>query len=227
MLDQSRIDELRRRIDLDPTSIAFAELAEEYRKAGRPSDAVALCRTGLARHPAYLSARVTLGRALAALGDLRSAQAELEQVLRVTPASLPALRALADVFEQRGEPERARTLLEQASGQISESPAPALPAQYAEPVETRPEPEAEEPLEVIEHVGSTAAAEPVELELAAEAEPASEPVESARSVTADEPTPDAGASETRSPQLLALEGFLARIEAANRRRESGDPIAGA
>ncbi len=115
MLDQSHVADLRRRIDLDPTSIAFAELAEECRKAGKYTEAVQLCRTGLAQHPAYLSARVTLGRALTELDDLPSAQAELEQVLRVATTSLPALRALAEVDQRRKEFDRTRELLEKAS----------------------------------------------------------------------------------------------------------------
>ena len=68
-----RIDELRRRVQSDPASIAFAQLAEEYRRAGQFDEAVAVCRTGLARHPGYLSARVTLGRALLELGELGDA----------------------------------------------------------------------------------------------------------------------------------------------------------
>ena len=41
-------------------SIAFAQLAEEYRRAAMFQDAVDTCRAGLAIHPSYLSARVTL-----------------------------------------------------------------------------------------------------------------------------------------------------------------------
>ena len=54
MADTARIEELRRRVQMDPASIAFAALAEEYRRAGQFDDAIATCRTGLQRHPAYL-----------------------------------------------------------------------------------------------------------------------------------------------------------------------------
>jgi len=63
MADQSRINDLRLRVERDPASIAFAQLAEEYRRAGQLDEAVQTCRTGLATHPEYSSARVTLGRA--------------------------------------------------------------------------------------------------------------------------------------------------------------------
>lgn len=101
MNDDSRLAELRRRVELDPMSIAFAALAEEYRKAGRPEEAVGVCRTGLTRHPAYLSARVTLGRALLDLGELDDAEAELRHVLKVAPDNLAATRALAEVQQHR------------------------------------------------------------------------------------------------------------------------------
>jgi tetratricopeptide (TPR) repeat protein len=101
--DSARIEELRRRVQKDPASIAFAQLAEEYRRAGRLREAVETCETGLARHPGYLSARVTLGRALLELGELEAAQAELKQVLRTAPENLAALRGLADIHHRRGE----------------------------------------------------------------------------------------------------------------------------
>lgn len=103
MADSARIEELRRRIQKDPASIAFAQLAEEYRRAGRLHEAVETCETGLARHPGYLSARVTLGRALLELGELSTAQNELKQVLRAAPENLAALRGLADIHHRRGE----------------------------------------------------------------------------------------------------------------------------
>jgi tetratricopeptide (TPR) repeat protein len=93
----ARLDELRRRVQADPTSIAFAALAEEYRRAGLADQAVEVCRTGLRRHPAYLSARVTLGRALIELNQINAARAELEQVLSVAPENLTALRALGEI----------------------------------------------------------------------------------------------------------------------------------
>jgi tetratricopeptide (TPR) repeat protein len=101
MTEDARIGQLRRRVELDPMSIAFAALAEEYRRQGNAEEAVAVCRTGLTRHPAYLSARVTLGRALLDLNQLDAAEAELQEVLRRAPDNLAALRALAELH-QRG-----------------------------------------------------------------------------------------------------------------------------
>jgi thioredoxin-like negative regulator of GroEL len=103
MADTPRIEELRRRVQLDPASIAFAALAEEYRRAGRYDEAIATCTAGLQRHPAYLSAHVTLGRALLEIGQYDEAREELEHVLRIAPENLAAIRGLAEIHHRRGE----------------------------------------------------------------------------------------------------------------------------
>ena len=70
MSDNPRIDELKRRVQQDPASIAFAALADQDRRAGLFHDAVETCRAGLQRHPAYVSARVTLGRSAGRAGGV-------------------------------------------------------------------------------------------------------------------------------------------------------------
>ena len=102
-MHNSRIEELRRRVQLDPASIAFAALAEEYRRAGQFEDAIAACEAGLQRHPAYISARVTLGRSLLELGRFDDARHQLEHVLRTAPENLAAIRALADIHDRVGD----------------------------------------------------------------------------------------------------------------------------
>src|SRR6266852_1555088 len=102
MADNQRIDDLRRRVQKDPTSIAFAQLAEECRRAGEYQEAVDICRAGLDIHPAYLSARVTLGRALLELNQIDEAQVELARVLQSAPENLAAIRGLAEIYHRRG-----------------------------------------------------------------------------------------------------------------------------
>ena len=103
MADTQRIDDLRRRVQRDPASIAFAQLAEELRRAQQFQESVDTCRTGLAIHPGYLSARVTLGRALIELDKLDDAQAELQTVLKSAPENLAAIRGLGEIHHRRGE----------------------------------------------------------------------------------------------------------------------------
>ncbi len=114
MVDLSRIEELRRRIQKDPASIAFAQLGEEYRRAGRFADAIETCRTGLAYHPGYLSAYVTLGRALVETGDLRAATEALSRVHAAAPDNLAAIKGLADIRHRLGERQEALALYNRA-----------------------------------------------------------------------------------------------------------------
>jgi tetratricopeptide (TPR) repeat protein len=126
--DNPRIEELRRRIQKDPASIAFAQLAEEHRRAGQYDDAVRVCRAGLAQHPAYLSARITLGRALLEMGRYDEAVSEFEYVLKAAPDNLTAVRELADISQRRG------VAREDAEQRRRASPPPSSPAVAPDPV---------------------------------------------------------------------------------------------
>lgn len=101
--ESPRIVELRRRVQADPSSIAFAQLAEEHRRAGSFDEAVRVCRAGLERHPGYLSARVTLGRALMEIGELDEAAREFALVLGSAPDNLAAIRGVAEIHQRRGD----------------------------------------------------------------------------------------------------------------------------
>ncbi len=103
----SRIDELRRRLERDPGSRLFAQLAEEHRKAGDLAEAIRVVRAGLVLHPVYPSARLTLGRALLDSGDGAGARQELEQALRQAPDNILASRFLAQALEALGDFEAA------------------------------------------------------------------------------------------------------------------------
>jgi tetratricopeptide (TPR) repeat protein len=142
MPENPRIEELRRRVQADPASIAFAALAEEFRRVGRYEEAIEACRTGLQRHPAYLSARVTLGRALIETGDFEGAREELQTVLRSAPENLAAIRGLAQIHERQGQ----STEMDPGLAALQAEPIPvAAPQQMPPPApdlsfETRREP---------------------------------------------------------------------------------------
>jgi tetratricopeptide (TPR) repeat protein len=221
--ENPRIEELRRRVQLDPASIAFAALAEEFRRMGRHDDAIETCRAGLQRHPAYLSARVTLGRALIETGDYAAAREELETVLRSAPENLAAIRGLAQIHERLGhstemdpqlaammnaEVERVALVAEQARAAVApEEPkpepvqafvpiavaAPAVPVARFEPVESAA------PLAPFEPVGPVGPVEPVE---------SGEPEE------ADDPVFAPAADMLAMLTLARLERFLVAIDTA-------------
>lgn len=153
MIDSARIDELKRRVQMDPASIAFAALAEEYRRGGQYEEAIAVCETGLQRHPAYLSARVTLGRSLLELGRFDEARTQLEQVLKAAPENLAAIRALAEIHDRVGEyPEPIREPVESErppsppGAPVPSAPPPLHVAPPPPRAETAPKPVAPVPI---------------------------------------------------------------------------------
>jgi len=140
--DSPRIEELKRRVQSDPASIAFAALAEEYRRAGRFEEAIETCTNGLIRHPSYLSAHVTRGRALIEVGRLPEARTELEYVLKLAPENLAAIRGLAEIHHRIGDEHAEHTEAEvpvEPPRPVVEQPEPApLPTPISRiPLKTR------------------------------------------------------------------------------------------
>ena len=99
----ARIRDLKRRLELDPSSRLFVSLAEEYRKAGRVADALITLQQGLRNHPGYISAQVALGRAYLEAGNVSESIATFTKVLTADPGNLVSAKSLADIFLSRGE----------------------------------------------------------------------------------------------------------------------------
>jgi tetratricopeptide (TPR) repeat protein len=135
--ESPRIEELRRRVTNDPASIAFAQLAEEYRRVGDYEQAVRVCRTGLEQHPTYLSARVTLGRALLELEQFDEARAELDKVIQAAPDNPAAIRALAEIHQRRGDLDDAPKPFSAAHATARDETPPPAPVVAAPPDFTR------------------------------------------------------------------------------------------
>ncbi|HET7291171.1 MAG TPA: tetratricopeptide repeat protein [Vicinamibacteria bacterium] len=190
----SRIDELRKRLEKEPGSRLFAQLAEELRKGGELAEAVRVCRDGLQKQPTYHSARMTLARALLDSGDRAAARPEFEAVLKAAPDNILASRLLAECLEGLGDLQAARaryrttlalapsdrqvqSRLEAVEARLA-APRPAPPSQApASPPPAEPEPVAAapvaEPIPVVEAeprpIPLVAAEESFELEAAYEA----------------------------------------------------------
>ena len=100
-------DEIRQfeaRLAREPTSQAYAALAEAYRRAGRAEEAVTLCREGLARHPGYVTTRLVLAKSLLETGDVRAAREEIRVFLGGEPDHEPALRIAVECALRDGDP---------------------------------------------------------------------------------------------------------------------------
>src|SRR5690242_5781088 len=98
-----KIEELRFRLKTDPKSRIFYPLAEELRKVSQFTEAEGVLRTGLANHPTYLSAWVSLGRVLRELGNNDEAVEALNKALQLDPGNVVAARILADAYLALGE----------------------------------------------------------------------------------------------------------------------------
>ena len=102
------------RLQRDPTSLVFAQLAELYRKAGRTREAIDVCRQGLERYPHYTTARLTLAKAYMAEGEAERALVELSRILEVSPRDVQSHRLAAEIHRRSGRLDQAVTHLETA-----------------------------------------------------------------------------------------------------------------
>ena len=115
MTDDALLASIRRheeRLAKDPASLAFAQLADLYRKAGRTADAIALCRDGLVRYPQYTTARLILAKALLAEGRLDEVAAETSAMQATAPKDVQCLRLASEVERRRGNIDGAADYLE-------------------------------------------------------------------------------------------------------------------
>src|SRR3990172_7275798 len=102
------------RLHRDPGSLAFAQLADLYRKAGRMHDAIVLCRDGLVRYPHYTTARLILAKSLVAEGELAEALAEVGAILELSPKDVQGHRLAAEISRRLGRIDDAVAHLETA-----------------------------------------------------------------------------------------------------------------
>jgi tetratricopeptide (TPR) repeat protein len=98
-----KIEELRFRVKTDPKTRLFFPLAEELRKSDQFAEAEQVLRAGLAHHPTYLSAWVSLGRVLRDADKHRDAVEALSRALVVDPGNVVAARLLADSYLDLGD----------------------------------------------------------------------------------------------------------------------------
>jgi hypothetical protein len=135
------LDQLRRRVEKEPSARLYAQLVDELRKEGALAEAVRVCREGVQRYPSYPSLRVTLGRTLLESGDAAAARTELEAVLKTVPDNILAERYLGECLEALGDLAGARERYEAA---LALAPADAQLAARLRALEERegaPEPD--------------------------------------------------------------------------------------
>lgn len=106
-MSTSRIDELRSKFEENPRRY-FAPLANEYRKAGDLTTAIALCREHLPKQPGHMSGHIVYGQALFEANALEESRQVFEAALALDPENLIALRHLVDIARADGDSRLAR-----------------------------------------------------------------------------------------------------------------------
>ena len=91
-----RIEQLRYLLREDPSSRIFYQLGELLRREGEADQAVEILRTGLERHPRYVSAWVCLGRSHRDLRTLEEARQSFQTALDLDRENPVAARLLGE-----------------------------------------------------------------------------------------------------------------------------------
>lgn len=107
MAISARLDELKRKFDENPRRY-FAPLANEYRKQGDTTQAIALCRTHLPNQPGHISGHIVLAQALYESRELVESRQIFEAALELDPENIIALRYLGDIAREQGSPSAAQ-----------------------------------------------------------------------------------------------------------------------
>jgi tetratricopeptide (TPR) repeat protein len=112
---ESAIRRYEERLARDPASLAFAPLADAYRKAGRSREAIRICREGLRRYPHYATARLLLAKAYLDEGERAGAMAELEALVQSGARDAEPHRLLAQLCRAAGRLDEAVAHLAEAA----------------------------------------------------------------------------------------------------------------
>ena len=134
MQSSPRIEELRQKFHENPRRY-FAPLANEYRKAGDPEQAIAICRAHLAQQPAHMSGHVVYGQALYDAHRIDEAREVFQLALALDPENIIVLRHLGDIARQRGDVAEARSWYSRAlDGDPHDAEVAAYLAELTEPL---------------------------------------------------------------------------------------------
>jgi tetratricopeptide (TPR) repeat protein len=102
--DNEEIQRFEDQYRRNPDSLVFARLADACRKAGDPERALTLLRDGIQKHPDYPTAHLVRARSLVDLGRPAEAEESLRRVLELDAQNLVAMRDIAVLAEERGDP---------------------------------------------------------------------------------------------------------------------------
>ncbi len=102
-----RIEQLRFQLREDPASRVFYQLGELLRRAGEREEAISVLERGLAHHPEYVAAWVSLGRTLFEVERYTASAEALTRALELDPENAVAAQMLGRCGVRRGDWEQA------------------------------------------------------------------------------------------------------------------------
>lgn len=140
------VEKLSMKLESDPKSRVFAQLADAYRKSNMVDEAIEIAKKGLEIHPNYAAAHLVLGRCFLEKQIYSLAGEELERAVKLDPSNFVALKLLADaLFAQGAQGEAIRRYqqvleINPLNSEVAEKLAELLPPQAAqEPERSAPE----------------------------------------------------------------------------------------
>jgi len=116
------ISALEERIEANPKSRSFLQLAEAYIELGKTDQAQALLSKGVEYYPYYLAARITLGQVQMEKGQIPEAISNFEFVSRTIPDNLIAQKSLAQLYYKNNEMEKAQEAITVATSLSPDDP---------------------------------------------------------------------------------------------------------
>jgi tetratricopeptide (TPR) repeat protein len=141
------IEKLSIKLEKDPKSKVFAQLADAYRKSNMVDEAIEIAKRGLEIHPNYAAAHLVLGRCYLEKRIFSLAREELERAANLDPYNSVTLKVLADALFAQGAKEEAIRRYQQVvdmdplNNEVTERLEELLPPQAAqEPGKGAPEP---------------------------------------------------------------------------------------
>lgn len=107
MIDKEFIQNLRERVEGDPSSILFAKLGDMLRQNKEYEDAVNVLKKGLDYHKNYATAHFILAKCYEELGWQDDAIQKLEETLQYDRDNISAMKMLAELLYNRRDYKRA------------------------------------------------------------------------------------------------------------------------
>lgn len=102
-MNEGTIESLQEQLKRSPSPRLYSQLAEELKAANRAEESISVLREGAARFPRYLSARVSLGRALFGAGAFAECAEVMKGIMAEDPENVVAIRTLAQAYEAQGD----------------------------------------------------------------------------------------------------------------------------